>query len=94
MFRRIMRKVLHGRRDETAMLDAQALKRLVRGIMTTRRDEIGCEECFEELDRFVEMELDGRDAAEAMPLVQDHLKRCRECQEEFEALLAALRAVA
>jgi len=32
----------------------------------------------------------GKNAAEAMPLVQEHLDRCNDCREEFEALLAAL----
>ncbi len=72
-------------------LEATTLKRMVRNILTTRPDEIGCDECFEQLDRFVEMELAGKNAAEAMPLVQDHLERCTDCREEFEALLAALR---
>ena len=36
--------------------------------------------------------LAGKNAAEAMPLVQDHLDRCMDCREEFEALLRALRA--
>jgi hypothetical protein len=75
-------------------LDLDALKQMVREIMTTRPDEIGCDECLEQLDRFVEMTLAGRNAAEAMPLVQDHLERCDDCREEFEALLAALRALA
>jgi hypothetical protein len=26
-----------------------------------------------------------------MPLVQDHLEHCRECKQEFEALLLALQ---
>ena len=38
------------------------------------------------------MELSGLDVAQAMPLVQEHLEICGECREEFEALLAALRA--
>jgi len=59
--------------------------------MTTRPDEIGCDECFEQLDRFVEMVLNGEDATAVMPLVQDHLDRCKACREEYEALLAALR---
>lgn len=69
------------------------LRGLVRGVLSTRQDEIGCDECFEEVDRFVEMTLAGKNAAEAMPLVQDHLQRCRECREEFEALLAVLRGL-
>ncbi|MFQ5858787.1 MAG: hypothetical protein ACE5LU_24565, partial [Anaerolineae bacterium] len=70
-------------------LEPATLKRMVRHVLTTRPDEIGCDECFEELDRFVEMKLAGKNAAEAMPLVQDHLERCRDCREEFEALLTA-----
>ena len=66
---------------------------MAREIITTRPDEIGCDECFEQLDRFVEMTLAGKNAAEAMPLVQDHLERCHDCHEEFEALLAALRGL-
>ena len=66
---------------------------MVRGILTTRPDEIGCDECFAQLDRFVELQLAGKNAAEAMPLVHDHLERCHDCREEFEALLAALRAL-
>jgi hypothetical protein len=40
-----------------------------REMITTRLDEIGCDECLEQLDRFVEMTLAGKNAAEAMPLV-------------------------
>jgi hypothetical protein len=80
--------------QSTTGFDAHALKEMARGIMTTRPDEIGCAECFDRIDSFVEIELAGRNAAEAMPLVQDHLDRCGNCREEFEALLAALRAVA
>ena len=59
---------------------------------TREGEEIGCDECFEQVDRFVEMELSGLDAARALPLVQEHLLMCGECRDEFEALLAALRA--
>ena len=75
------------------LLEQVALKRMVHNVLTTRPDEIGCGECFEQLDRFIELTLAGRNAAEALPLVQDHLERCRDCREEFEALLVALRAL-
>ena len=78
----------------TRTLEPAMLKRMVRAVLSTRPDEIGCDECFEQLDRFVEMTLAGKNAAEAMPLVQDHLERCRDCREEFETLLAVLRALA
>ncbi len=74
------------------MLNPEDLGKLARALDMTREDEIGCDECFQQLDRFVEMELAGRDAAAAMPLVQDHLEKCGDCREEYEALLRALRA--
>jgi hypothetical protein len=72
-------------------IESRRIKQMVRNVLTTRPDEIGCDECLERLDRFVELELAGKNPAEAMPLVQDHLERCRDCHEEFEALLKALR---
>lgn len=79
--------------SQDGQVDVDTVKRLVRGIATTRSDEIGCAECFEQVDRFAEMVLEGKDAAEAIPLVEDHLKRCKDCREEYEALLDALRAM-
>lgn len=74
------------------MQEEFSIKKMVDMIAATRPDEIGCDECFEQLDRFAEEVLAGKDAAAAMPLVQDHLERCGDCREEFEALLAALRS--
>ncbi|MGD2148358.1 MAG: hypothetical protein PVH41_16820 [Anaerolineae bacterium] len=74
-------------------IDSSKIKQLARSILTTRYDEIGCDECLEQLDRFVDIQLAGKNAAQAMPLVQDHLDRCGDCREEFEALLKALRHI-
>lgn len=68
------------------------LRMLVQMVIGTRDDEIGCDDCYHQVDRFAELTLNGRNAAEAMPLVQRHLDGCAECREEFEALLEALRA--
>jgi hypothetical protein len=74
------------------MLNPKSLTKMIRMVAATRPVEIGCDECFAQLDRFVELVLAGKSAAEAMPLVQEHLDRCDDCREEFEALLAALQA--
>lgn len=76
----------------TQGLDLDLIKEMARAIAATQSDEIGCDECFEQMDEFVDMTLAGKDAAQAMPLVQDHLDRCSDCREEFEALLAAVSA--
>jgi hypothetical protein len=50
------------------MFDRDIFKALIAEIADTREVEIGCDECFEQLDRFVEMQLSGLNAAQAMPL--------------------------
>ena len=50
--------------------------------------EIGCDECFELLDRYVELELAGADADAAVPGLRAHLSGCPACREEHESLRA------
>jgi hypothetical protein len=76
-----------------AELEASELKRLVRDVLSTRSNEIDCDECLQQLDEFVEMTLSGQSAADAMPLVQQHLEQCDSCREEFEALLSVLTSL-
>lgn len=68
------------------------IKKITKAAFASRPDEIGCDDCFDKLHEFAEMKLEGKSAEEAMPLVEDHLKRCGECEEEFEILLEALQA--
>ncbi len=50
--------------------------------------EVGCDVCFDELDRYVELDLAGRDPDVAIPGVRAHLKGCPACREEYESLRA------
>jgi predicted anti-sigma-YlaC factor YlaD len=43
------------------------------------------------MDSFAELALSGVEATVAMPLVGDHLNKCEDCRDTFEALLTALR---
>jgi hypothetical protein len=49
--------------------------------------EVGCDECFERLDEYVELELTGLDAEARVPGLRAHLEGCRACREEHDALL-------
>lgn len=71
-------------------LTKDLLKKLINAASKTRDDEIGCDECFEKLHEFAELKLKGKSPEQAMPLVEDHLKRCGDCKEEFEMLLESL----
>lgn len=74
-------------------LTPTSLKHLVHGLTHTHSDEIGCDECWDHLDQFIDLLLAGKAAEDALPLVKDHLSQCGECREEYEALLRALQAM-
>ena len=72
-------------------LTRSSLKQLLQGMAGPQTEEIGCDDCWDVLDRFAELELAGKDAALALPLVENHLKCCGECREEYAAFLEALK---
>ena len=51
-------------------------------------EEISCDTCFEELDRYVDLEVAGLDPDTALPGFRAHLEGCPACREEHESLLA------
>ena len=63
-------------------------KTILRGLLGPADPEVGCDTCFAELDRFVELELAGEDANAAIPGLWAHLDGCPACREEHESLLA------
>ena len=69
------------------MTDPQNLADRINRLLGPEGPDIGCERCFEELDRYVELELAGRDAEAAMPGMREHLEGCPACAEERESLL-------
>ncbi len=52
----------------------------------TQAHEILCSECLERIDIYVDLELQGQDAARLMPDLRHHLDMCRVCEEEYELL--------
>ena len=52
------------------------------------RPEVTCDECFDLLDRYVELELGESDADADLPGMQAHLDGCPACREEHDLLLA------
>jgi hypothetical protein len=64
------------------------LKQTVARLLGPAGPEVGCDVCFEQLDRYVELELAGEDADAAVPGLRAHLQGCPACHEEHESLLA------
>ena len=54
--------------------------------------ELLCDECFEKLDEYVELELQGARADELIPGLRAHLQGCRACHEDYESLRELVRS--
>lgn len=48
--------------------------------------ELTCDECFRQLDLFVELELAGADADALVPGMAAHLEGCSACAEDHASL--------
>jgi hypothetical protein len=68
--------------------DRPELEQALGRLLGPDEPELGCEECFDELDRYVELQLAGADAAAAVPGLRAHLVGCPACHEEHESLRA------
>ena len=64
------------------------LKQALGRLLGPAAPEVGCDECFEKLDQYVELELSGGDADAAIPGLRAHLAGCPACREEHESLHA------
>ncbi len=64
------------------------LKQVLGSLLGPAGPEVGCEVCFDELDRYVELELAGEDVDAAIPGLRAHLDGCPACREEHESLRA------
>jgi hypothetical protein len=75
------------------MMSDDMRERLAR-VLGPAEPELSCEECFEHLDRYVELERTGADADAAVPGMRAHLHGCPACAEDHDSLRALLDAEA
>jgi hypothetical protein len=62
--------------------------RLVSRMLGPAEPEVSCEQCFEQLDRYVELELAGAHADAALPGMRPHFEGCSACAQDHESLRA------
>ena len=70
------------------MTERPDLKDTLRHLLGPAEPEVGCDTCFEQLDRYVELELAGANVDTALPGLRAHLDGCPACREEHESLRA------
>ena len=59
---------------------------LVEGLLGPEEPELGCDDCFAQLDQYVELEKAGQDPDAPLPGLRAHLAGCQACREEYQSL--------
>ena len=77
---------LRGEPELSDELVARIMHRLVVADVT----KISCDEVFAIVDEYAEASQRGEDVTSLKPLIRHHLDMCRECDEEYQALLRVL----
>jgi anti-sigma factor RsiW len=72
-------------------MDNQPIDKTLQRLLGPAEPELLCDECFEKLDQYVELELQDADADERIPGMRAHLVGCPACHEEYESLRALVR---
>jgi hypothetical protein len=60
-------------------------------LLGTPGEDPGCEGALARLAEYVEGEVAGREMAELIPAVAEHLRNCPACAEDYRGLLALVR---
>ncbi|HWO83917.1 MAG TPA: hypothetical protein VNM38_09050 [Solirubrobacterales bacterium] len=60
--------------------------RILGRVLGPAAPELTCEQCFEELDRYVELTVAGEAADARVPGMRAHLDGCPACAEDFRSL--------
>ena len=75
-------------------MNAGERRSLIAALLGPGEPELTCEDCFEQLDRYVDLQLAGEHADDAVPGMRAHLLGCPACLEDHASLLAYVGEVA
>ena len=75
-------------------MNAGERRSLIAALLGPGEPELTCEDCFEQLDRYVELQIAAGDADLAVPGMRAHLSGCPACLEDHASLLAYVGEVA
>ncbi|MBI5352113.1 MAG: hypothetical protein HZB50_05700 [Chloroflexi bacterium] len=79
-----------GNPESQGSLTDEVVVKFLQVLERARAEDMSCDDLFASLDEFVEREVNKKDAAKLMPLIDEHLDLCSDCCDEYEALLAVL----
>jgi hypothetical protein len=72
-------------------VEQPAFRRLLQNIADTEDEEIGCTECFDLIAQYVDLEVAGKGGERRVHRLQQHIRECSVCREEYEILRDLVR---
>ena len=72
-------------------MERPVLRRLLRAISDTDDEESSCAECLDLVSEYVDLEVAGMVGEQTLPRLQQHLRQCGVCREEYEILRDLVR---
>jgi hypothetical protein len=77
----------------TSVRHARPVETLIAALLGPPGPELTCDQCFEQLDRYVDLTLAGPDRDRAVPGMRAHLRGCPACRTDYESLAAFVAEV-
>ena len=71
-------------------IDAYSCSERIERLLGPTGYQLDCQECFELINEYAELELAGIDAGTLFPGLRTHLEGCSACNEDHESLRALL----
>ena len=68
--------------------------KLIAALLGPTGPELTCEECFEHLNRYVDLALAGGECDQAVPGMRAHLIGCPACRDDHDSLVEYVGSVA
>jgi hypothetical protein len=75
-------------------IDDYKRRELIERLLGPTGYQLGCQECFELVNEYAELELVGIEAETLIPGLRAHLEGCTACNEDHESLRALLAQLA
>jgi hypothetical protein len=75
-------------------IDDYKRRELVERLLGPAGFQLSCQECFDLINEYAELELDGIEAGTLIPGLRTHLAGCSACNEDHESLRALLAQLA
>jgi hypothetical protein len=92
MFKRFIKRKQSLANGSVSDQELSTMKNFLQMIEKTEDRELSCDEVFDLIDIYVDLEIQGEDVSAILPMVKKHLESCPDCREEYEALLRVVEA--